>query len=647
VPLASFLPTIDDRRYDDIVAEARARIPRYTPEWTDLNDSDPGITLVELLAWLTEMQLYRLGQVPELNYLKFLDLLGMELLPAAPATVEITFPPEAGATTASVDVPRGTQVSAEGSDGGAPVVFETDRTLIVATSPLTAVQAFDGYAYADRTAENADASSPFQALGIAAAGAALYLGFDPTVPFPPRELDLTVFAPERRVTGALSCAELGKGAHAPARLRWEYWNGTSWRTIETLADESLALTRTGHVRLRMPPVGALAAIAVGNLATPRFYVRALLLAPTYERAPELFTIRPNTVSATQAVTVRSEILGGSTGGKDAEFSVANAPVLPDSLRLEIDEGDGPRTWTEVADFFASGKRDRHFMLDRTSGVIRFGDGVNGAIPVANPSLPDANIVAVVYRYGGGARGNVAAGRLTTLVSPVDGIDAGAVANLRAATGGREEETLEQAKVRVPRAIRSRERAVTAEDFEQLTLQVGGVRRAKALPFAHPDFPGVPVPGAVTVIVVPDGTAPNPVPSEGTLRNVCDYLGARRLITTEVYVVPPRYRLVRVAAEVTAASSADLGAVKQDIEEALDRYFHPLTGGEDGTGWPFGEDIYFSRVFGRVSVEGVRSVDRLTISVDGEGTDVCTNVRVCDGVLLYADGHDVTVTYQDG
>ena len=646
MPLASALPKIDDRTFDDIVAEARARIPRYTPEWTDLNESDPGIALVELLAWLTEMQLFRLGQVPQLNYLKFLELLGVDLLPAASATVEITFPPEAGATTASIDLAMRTQVSAEGGADGAPIIFETDRTLIVATATLDAIQAFDGYAYADQTAANADATSLYSPLGIASADAALYLGFDAAVPFPPRELDLAVFAPERGATGALSCADLGRGAQAPARLQWEYWNGTTWAGLATIADESLALTRTGHVRLRMPAVGTLVPIAVGNVATAFFYVRARLLAPTYERPPGLFTIRTNTVPATQAVTVRSEILGGSTGSKDAEYKLANAPVLAGSLQLEIDEGGGALPWEEVEDFFASTKHDRHYMLDRTSGVIRFGDGTNGAIPVANPAAPDSNIVAVVYRYGGGVEGNLAAGRLKTLVASVDGIDAGAVANLFDATGGRAEETFDQAKVRVPRLIRSRGRAVTAEDFEQLACEVGGVKRAKALPFAHPDFPGVAVPGAVTVIVVPDGTAPNPLPSDGTLRNVCNYLGSRRLITTEVYAVPPQYRLVRVTASITAADGADLGAVKEKVESTLNAYFHPLTGGEDGTGWPFGEDIYFSRVFGKVSVEGVRSVDQLTISVDGEPTDPCTNIRVCDGVLVYSTGHDVTVTYQE-
>src|SRR3954468_20674766 len=90
--LKDAIPVIDDRKFDDIVAEIRTRIPRYTPEWTDLNDSDPGMTLVQLFAWLSEMLTYRMNRVPELNYIKFLQLIGIELKPAEPATAQISLP---------------------------------------------------------------------------------------------------------------------------------------------------------------------------------------------------------------------------------------------------------------------------------------------------------------------------------------------------------------------------------------------------------------------------------------------------------------------------------------------------------------------------------------------------------------------------
>ena len=68
-------PKLDDRTFNDIVDEAISMIPRYAPEWTNHNPSDPGITLIELAAWMTDLLIYRLNQVPDKNYVAFLNLL--------------------------------------------------------------------------------------------------------------------------------------------------------------------------------------------------------------------------------------------------------------------------------------------------------------------------------------------------------------------------------------------------------------------------------------------------------------------------------------------------------------------------------------------------------------------------------------------
>src|SRR6202049_2686177 len=84
-------PQLDDRRPQDIVDEAKTRIPRYCPEWTDHNVSDPGVTLIELFAWMTDIVLYRLNKVPDRDYLTFLELIGARPHPEVPASAELTF----------------------------------------------------------------------------------------------------------------------------------------------------------------------------------------------------------------------------------------------------------------------------------------------------------------------------------------------------------------------------------------------------------------------------------------------------------------------------------------------------------------------------------------------------------------------------
>ena len=84
-------PKLDDRTFNDIVEEAIRMIPRYAPEWTNHNPSDPGITLLELAAWMTDLIIYRLNQVPDKNYVAFLNLLGIKLRPPRSARGLVQF----------------------------------------------------------------------------------------------------------------------------------------------------------------------------------------------------------------------------------------------------------------------------------------------------------------------------------------------------------------------------------------------------------------------------------------------------------------------------------------------------------------------------------------------------------------------------
>src|SRR5215831_183040 len=90
------IPSLDDRNYSDILNEALARISVHNPEWTNFNDSDPGVTLLQLFSFMTENLLYRSNLIPERNHLKFLQLIGLSLRPAAAAQGVVTITNERG-----------------------------------------------------------------------------------------------------------------------------------------------------------------------------------------------------------------------------------------------------------------------------------------------------------------------------------------------------------------------------------------------------------------------------------------------------------------------------------------------------------------------------------------------------------------------
>jgi len=119
-------PNLDDRRFQDIVDEAKRRIPRHCPEWTDHNVSDPGVALIELFAWMTDMLLYRVNQVPDKMYTSFLDLIGVRLEPPRAARVPVTFYLSA-AQSGDVGIPEDTEVATIRTETNAAIVFSTER----------------------------------------------------------------------------------------------------------------------------------------------------------------------------------------------------------------------------------------------------------------------------------------------------------------------------------------------------------------------------------------------------------------------------------------------------------------------------------------------------------------------------------------
>lgn len=653
-------PNLDDRRFADIVEEAIQLIPRFAPEWTDRNDSDPGIALTKLFAWMTELTLFRLNQVPELNYVKFLQMVGIERIPPAAARVELSFTP-ARNDVSEVWVAQGTQVAAAADEQG-PIVFETLEPLALLGTRLAAIQLWDGFSYSQATTAAAAAGQWFQPFGPRAReGAALMLGFAGPAKMTAGPISLYVElaqleASPKPVTRADPAVE--RALPPPARLVWEFWDLANWQPLTLLRDDTGGFTRSGYIVLRGPGIAARLGTR-GDVTTPLYWLRCRVESPGWERAPRVDAVLANCVSAVQATTFRDEVLGRSVGEPDQRFTLANAPVLPASapetvlsadgrsvvvrsLRLEVDEGSGFQVWQEVDDFHASAPDDAHFTLNRATGAVLFGNGVQGRIPVVFAAPGGrGNIVARAYMSGGGGRGNVPAAAIATIQSFVSGVSS--VVNPYAASGGSAEETVGAAKNRAAAQIAANGRAVTAADFEIRTLEAG-VRRAKALALSHPRYPGVQIPGSVTVIVVPDGDMPNPIPSERTLATVAAQLDATRLITTEIHVVPPTYNEVSIEAGIVVRRQANPEAVRAVLEQRLNRFLHPLTGGSDGLGWPFGGDIYFSDIY-RLVIETpdvVRLVNgQLGIRINGELAPFCRDIPICDGELVFARSHSLS------
>jgi predicted phage baseplate assembly protein len=134
--MALSVPKLDDRSFQDLVDEAKKRIPHYCQEWTDHNVSDPGVTLIELFAWMTEVLLYRLNQVPDLHYIKFLEMFGIRLQEPQPAHCNVTLLVDCTAKPLAVVIPANTEVATTQTETEATPLSSTD----VVTRPAKLVQ---------------------------------------------------------------------------------------------------------------------------------------------------------------------------------------------------------------------------------------------------------------------------------------------------------------------------------------------------------------------------------------------------------------------------------------------------------------------------------------------------------------------------
>jgi predicted phage baseplate assembly protein len=648
-------PQLDDRRFQDLVNEAKSLIPRYCPEWTDHNVSDPGVTMIELFAWMTDLLLYRLNRVPEKNYIRFMDLIGLRLQGATPARAPITFwlsAPQPGPVT----IPRGTEVATVRTGEQAATSFSTDEDLVVVPPTLRyAWTSPDEQTFTDQTPKLDLASELFDAFQRRPQpGDALYFGFAENL-----SQNTLALAIDCRVEG------IGVDPKDPP-LVWEAWCGDvkNWVRAELERDETGGLNQGGTVVLHLPRD-----MAARTLSRQRAYwlrvrlVPARPKQPTYSASPRINTLKATTVGgtawATHSSLVRNEFLGRSNGAPGQVFRAANTPLLArqegEAVEVQNESGDWI-PWQEVESFAGSGPGDRHVVLDSVTGEVQFGPTIRqpnggerayGAVPPKGQQIRLGR-----YRFGGGITGNVGANTLTVLKSSIPYV--ARVNNRAPAAGGLDQESLESAKLRAPQVLRARSRAVTAEDFEYLAREASqSVARARCIQ-ARTDGSDAPPPGTVEVLIVPavTGRATPQVlqPPPELIDEVRRYLDERRLLGTNLVVDSPAYVGMAVEASVVVHRHASADRVRSQVAERLARYADPLAGGPDGQGWPFGRDLYLSEVLTIIqSVAGVEFVQDATLyQVDlrtGQARAAGQKISLSQDALLLSYDHRITVKHR--
>ncbi|CAB3778772.1 hypothetical protein LMG28614_00725 [Paraburkholderia ultramafica] len=719
--------TLDDLTWADLTDAARQRIPAASNgRWTLHAPVDPGVTLVELHAWLLEQRLYWMNHVPDALSRGALTLLGEAARDAVCASTVLQFP-----ASALTSLAAGTSVQLRDSDP--PLIFTTQTPLTllpVASTPGRAALppprldiVVDGINRADDLVAGRDLCV-FQSAGDEIA-ITLWLTA-PLTPLSARaELTLLVLLdqPGSGVPVQWS-ADAVDGIAPAATLSWWYASGPGGQRTKfgpgAVADGTGGMRRSGIVRLALPQDWAAGSPDLAGQLPYTLWLRAETAG--FSAPPRLAGLWPNVAIAShrRSLKVRRDLDWLPLPGNMIRLSAEEQPVLQNGSRIRLMERDGKlHWWLPTPDLSFHGREDRVFVADRAAGTFVFGNGETGRIPrpaawfalrdlidpaalatdwkgtdavsaflvsllsptgvariaayvaKAAPSRPVLRALleglnsglasASLYdkdRFGGvalsdGTRALVAlkssgqqlslqqqehlnrllledayphvlvsgaaelrlsiGGGIAGMVGSQlvwEGLPPSPVApamtvpvavNPVAAIDGADPELLADARQRAAQTLRRVERAVLASDFEALAITTPGVaiRRAHAAVGWHPDFPCLPVPGAVTVFIVPDvprdgASAPcaevaAPVPDAGAAGAVAARLDSARLIGSEVFVRSPLYRPVALSIDVQTSTSAP-DTLRTTVAKHFARFLDPLAGGEDKAGWPFGEKL---------------------------------------------------------
>jgi predicted phage baseplate assembly protein len=623
-----------------LVDEARRRIIHYCPEWTEYNLSDPGITLIELFAWMTELIVYRLNQVPEKTYIEFLNLLGMQRQPASSARTDLTFwlsvsLPINPDNQDPVIVPAGTEVLSRRIGDEEEVIFTTDRQLIIAPPKLTQLR---------READFHKNYLPRMGIETFYAfnrtkpemGDTFFLGFDEANDISGHTLQLAFECERTQAVGV-------RREDPPWVWECSMGNGQWEECIPSIRQGER--DTTGGLN---NPSGSLVLYLPLEMKPDQVFGRQALWVRCrieqrspeqgmYSESPRVTGLTVRTLGATvpgsHAVIVEDEMLGRSNGEPGQTFLLEYAPILDlhEGEMIEVEEfrhGEvGFVPWEFVVDFAHSDRYDRHFTVDSSTGEVSFGPAVRqtdgtvhqyGRIPEA-----DRLIRFTRYRHGGGVKGNIPAENLQTMTTSLAYISR--VTNLRRASGGQDPENMDEVKARARRELRAQLRAVTAEDYELLAKKATRtVARAKCN--APRESDGQLPPGTVEVLIVPAvvdslraGDLSKLHVDEGLAATVEEYLDERRLLTAIVRTREPHYTGIKVHADIIPSEFSQPEIVQARVLRTLRDFMSPLPLSEDPEqqdelmgkeweGWPFGRNLYVAEIFSLIQrVPGVKHV----------------------------------------
>ncbi|MEP1497387.1 MAG: hypothetical protein ABJQ34_04660 [Paracoccaceae bacterium] len=562
---SSFVPELDDTEFATLVEDGRGLIPQYASDWTDHNMNDPGITLIDLIAYLVDQQIYRVGFVGESLRGAFTRLMGVA--PRGPKAAELLVWPTPGSLPI-LDLEAGTRAHTPDITEAEFTVSNHVRTVAVQIAGVSLVIGAREKPLGDGLTEGRD---PVTLMPHVGGG--------------PRALILDFSDAIQQLAG-VGPVSLGIEVQERAGAEDADWDaitieqedpGGFWHPL-VVKDGTKGLARTGVILFEPSPLSE----------AKRFRLRL-------DRG-----FRPAPVTVTR---LDLNVLPLREGRYDAEAVIGEGNGLPDQ-RIDFfhdDIVDRERSlkvftradaWTLVGDLERSGPQDRHVRL--TPEGLAFGNGLNGqVVPLG------AQVRVDPLRRTQGHAGAVAKGLSWVVAGQTYG------SNIAASSLGRNRDSFGDLARRA-RQVAKRRRAVLGSDLLQERLMGAGLglARVQVSPRRRPGLEGAEAPGSRTVIILPtrDPSQP-PGPATEEMRDRVEaYLAPMRLLGERFYISHPLYVPVEVDVDLVVEADADRLAILAQAETAIRARLWdvPRVAGQQEAPWQAGRDVTIGEIEGMMA-----------------------------------------------
>lgn len=664
--------SLDTDRYKDIVDSAKNMIASIYPEWTDFNYHDPGITLLELFAWIKESQQYYLDQIGDEHRKKYLKLLGLRPRTKVPAKAEVEI-----VADQDLDVLKGTKFYA------GEICFEAEERVYISKNHIARCISYDQEQVRVIDRNQLDLGNKLRILPFGQepqVGNRFYLAFDEPLPtHTVLRVVVELFEDYKVKRNPIREPEV---FHPLAELAVEVFTSDGWQAITLVADETHALLYSGSIR-----------ICIDHDMAPYvlhgfkgYYLRLCLLRCEYDVPPVIQAIRINSVPVRQRDT-RSEMIdfplaadgqyraatelsitgvnqlyawdgegytliptvtkridyehncavfevdtgtlpedakgvrlvnttsdfanknmiGYGTGLPFQEFDLNDKHIEYESFEIMTEDPEIPDRylpWQKVSDFSSSTPADRHYVFDSAAGVVKFGDCKKGM-------APEGTIIITGYVNVLGAGGNVKQNTINRIgPEELPGVQ---ITNKANATGGEDEETLDDCFKRARKMLKKPRSAVTYADYEDYVLKTPGlmIESCKVIPAAHSRRQGsVYADTVINIVIKPFYPEQAETISDAYMRNIQNYLEKFRLLGTKIELTAPEYIGVTVYSDVTLKPHYVNGPAM--VEEAVKNFFLRYKD-------QFGAEIVYSELYGVIDrLECVSAVSALSMDAKGNG-----------------------------